>query len=182
MSLSDITSMVDKDHNHLVSFVKGNQCFSKISDNHIVKLFHGVMDDLSVRMVDNTDLVVMQGTRIVVPFPARKLVIRELHNAHSGLMKSILTAQQLYYWPGMRSDIKSYIDACVPCQQARPSQPRQKLLPPASPSLALQPMRSVSLDLFAAAGQDWLAMVDRYSGYAQTSQLSSTTRHMLSQD
>ena len=56
------------------------------------------------------------------------------------------------------------------------------LLPPVSPSFALQPMRRVSLDLFAAAGQDWLAMVDRYSGYAWTSRLSSTTtRHVLSQ-
>ena len=33
----------------------------------------------------------------------------------------------------------------------------------------------------AAAEQDWLAMVDRYSGYAWTSRLSSMTRHMLSQ-
>ena len=42
-------------------------------------------------------------------------------------------------------------------------------------------MRSVSLDLFAAAGHDWLAMVDRYSGYAWTTKLSNaTTRHLLS--
>ena len=146
MSLSDITLMIDIDYNHLVSFMKGDQCFGKISDNHITKLFHSVMDDLYARTVDNTELVIMQGTRIVIPFPARKFVTRELHNAHSGLTKSVLTAQQLYYWPGMRSDIKSYIDACVLCQQARPSQERQKLLPPAPPSLTLQPMRSVSLD------------------------------------
>ena len=135
LSLRDITS----DYNHLVAFVKGDQCFSKNSDNHIAKLFHGVMDDLSVRTVDNTDLVILHGTRIVVPFPARKFVIRELHNAHSGLTKSILIAQQLYYWPSMRFDIKSTIDACVPCQQAQPSQARQKLLPPVSPSHTLQP-------------------------------------------
>ena len=68
-------------------------------------------NELSVRQVNGVDLVVLQRTRIVVPLPARKFVIRELHNAHSGLMKSIMTAQQLYYWPGMRSDIKSFIDA-----------------------------------------------------------------------
>ena len=95
------------------------------------------MNELSVCTVDDTKLVIMQGTRIV-PFQARKFVIRELHNAHSGLTKSVITAQQLYYWPGMRSDIKSYIDSCVSCQQARPSLARQKLLPPVCiPSLDL---------------------------------------------
>ena len=58
---------------------------------------------------------------------------------------------------------------------------RPKLLAPDPPSQALQPMRSVSLDLFAAAGHDWLAMVGRYSGYAWTTKLSNTTtRHLLS--
>ena len=42
-------------------------------------------------------------------------------------------------------------------------------------------MRSISLDLFAAAGQDCLAIVDRFSGYAWTVRLSNmTTCHMLS--
>ena len=92
LSLSDITTMVDTDYNYLVSFVKGNQCFSKLSDNHVAKLFHSVMDDLSVRIVDNTELVILQGMRIVVPFPTRKLVMRDLHHAHSGLTKTPLKA------------------------------------------------------------------------------------------
>ena len=123
----------------------------------------------------------LQGTRIVVPSAARQRVVRELHKAHSGLTKTFLTAQQLYYWPGMRSDIKSFIDACVPCQESRPSLARQKLLPPALPSDAAQPMRCVALDLFSAAGADWLTMVDRYSGYAWATKLvNTTTRHVLS--
>lgn len=73
--------MMDTDYNHLVSFVKGKQCFNKISDNHVAKLFHNVMDDLSVRIVDNTELVILLGTRIVVLSPACKLVVRELHHA-----------------------------------------------------------------------------------------------------
>ena len=181
LSLGDNTSSVDDEYANLVAFVQGRQHHDNTGKPHIAKLFRNVMDDLSIRQVNGVDLVILQGTRIVVPFPARKMVIRELHSAHSGLTKSILTAQQLYYWPGMRSDIKSFVDACVPCQQARPSLARQKLLPPASPSDAIQPMRSVSLDLFAAAGHDWVAMVNRYSGYAWTAKLSNTsTRQVLS--
>ena len=142
LSLGDITSSVDDEYANLVAFVQGRQHHDNTGKPHIAKLFRNVMDDLSIRQVNGVDLVILQGTRIVVPFPARKMVIRELHSAHSGLTKSILTAQQLYYWPGMRSDIKSFVDACVPCQQARPSLARQKLLPPASHSDAIQPMRS----------------------------------------
>ena len=124
--------------------------------------------------------MILEGICIVVPSHERRLVIMELHNAHSGLTKTLLTAHQLYYLSSMHSDIKTYIDACIPCQQARPSQPRQKLLPPDPPSQALQTMRSVSVDLFSAAGQDWLTLVDCFSGYAWTAKLTSTsTRHVI---
>ena len=59
MSLSDITSAVDTDYTCLIAFVKGDQHFGKIGDSHIAKLFHGVMDNLSVRTVDSTKLVIM---------------------------------------------------------------------------------------------------------------------------
>ena len=181
MTLDDILASVDKDYATLISFVQGHQRFNSTEQTHIAKLYRNVMNDLSIREINGVDVVMLQGTRIVVPSSARKRVIRELHHAHSGLTKSFLTVQQLYYWPGMRSDIKSFIDACVPCQEARPSLARQKLLPPALPSEAIQPMRCVALDLFSAAGSDWLAMVDRYSGYAWAAKLTNTTtRHVLS--
>ena len=129
LSLDDITSSVDDEYANLVAFVQGRQRYNNTEKPHIARLFRSVMDDLSVRQVNGVDLVVLQGTRIVVPSSARKRVICELHSANSGLTKSVLMAQQLYYWPGMRSDIKSFIDAFIPCQQARPSLARQKLLP-----------------------------------------------------
>ena len=120
--------MIDTGYNRLVSFAKVNQCFDKIGDSHIAKLFHGVMKDLSFFTVENSELVSIQGTRIVEPLPARKFVVHELHTAHSGLKKSVLMAQQFYYWAGMRWDIKSYIDACVPCQQAEAAVKNMKSL------------------------------------------------------
>ena len=84
MSLNGIMSAVDANYTRLIAFVKGNQFYDKTEDPHIAKLFYSVMDELSVRTVDGTELVILQGTRIVVPFPARKSVIHELHNAHIG--------------------------------------------------------------------------------------------------
>ena len=175
MTLDDILSSVDKDYTTLISFVQGHQRFNHTEQTHIAKLYRNVMNDLFIRKINGVDVVMLQGTS------ARKRVIRELHHAHSRLTNSLLTAQQLYYWPGMRSDIKSFIDACVPCQEARPSLARQKLLPPATPSDAIQPMRCVGIDLFSAAGMDWLAMVDRYSGYAWAAKLTHYRDRYFSQ-
>ena len=76
LSLGDITSAVDAEYANLIAFVKGHQRHDKTGKPHIAKLFHRVMHKLSVCQVNGVDLVVPQGTRIVVPLPARKSVIR----------------------------------------------------------------------------------------------------------
>ena len=87
MTLDDITSSVDKEYADLVAFVQGRQSYKSAEKPHIAKLFRNVMDDLSILQVNGVDLVVLQGTRIVVPTSARKRVVHVLHNAHSGLQK-----------------------------------------------------------------------------------------------
>ena len=54
----------------------------------------------------------LHGKRIIVPYPARKEIIKELHRSHSGLTKTYKTASQLYFWPGMKNEIRQTIDAC----------------------------------------------------------------------
>ena len=112
MTLNDITSTVDADYTCLNAFVKGEQRFNKIGDSHIAKLFQGVMNDHLIRTVDDTELVIMQGTHIIVPFPARKFVIRDN-------MTLIPGSQKASSWPSNyitgQTSIKSYIDSCVPC-------------------------------------------------------------------
>ena len=102
-----------------------------------------------------------------------KGILNELHRAHSGTEKMYKTASQLYFWWGMKNTIRQKVDSCNACMESRPKQTR----PPAimnPPSAALKPMRYVGIDLFDAAGGQWLAMVDRFSGYAWAKQLKST--------
>ena len=97
MMLDDITSSFDEEYADLVAFVHGRQSYKSAEKPHIAKLFRNVIDDLSIRQVNGVNLVVLQGTGIVVPTSACKRVVHELHNAHSGFTKSVMTAQQLYY-------------------------------------------------------------------------------------
>ena len=66
----------------------------------------------------------------------------EKFRAH--VAKTYRTATQLYYWPNMKQDIKISVSACRP--RTKEQQPE-------------------AYDLFSAVGKQWLALVDRYSGF-----------------
>ena len=115
----------------------------------------------------------LDGTRIIIPDDAVKDIVNELHRAHSGTEKMYKTASQLYYWQGMKNSIRQKLDGCSSCMESRPRQTRPTVTMRAS-SAAIEPMRHMGIDLFDAAGSQWVALVDRFSGYAWTKKLKST--------
>ena len=78
------------------------------------------------------------------------------------MAKTYKTAQQLYYWPGMKANIAASIDTCMACQSNKASQARPQLTHTA-PSSAMTPMKHIAMDLFDAIGKKWIVMVNRYS-------------------
>ena len=140
---------------------------------HPGRAYSNKLHNLSTKQVNGKTIILMDGTRIVIPRPARKAIMDELHRAHSGLTKTYKIATQLFYWPGMKNDIKNKIDSCEACQEQRPSLTRPKLEENA-PSKATTPMKHVATDLFDAMGKMWLTLVDRYSGYGWVTLCNST--------
>ena len=119
-------------------------------------------------------MVVLDSTRLVIPTSSQKTVLAELHRAHSGMTKTYATATQLYYWPGMKNCIRTFLSKCATCQKFSASQARTPVTGTA-PSAAKFPMNNLGMDLFDAAGKKWLAVVCRFSGYAWLSLLKKTT-------
>ena len=68
----------------------------------------------------------------------------------------------------MKADIEQSVANCSSCQAQRQSNPRPKLDTVNLPGDAKQPMLHTACDLFLATGKQWLALVDRFSGYAWT--------------
>ena len=97
-SLSDITSVIDKDCGAPVDSVRGKQCFDHLPDTHVARLYNSVIDCWSIRGED-TDL---DDTRIVAPSRARKLVLQELHRAHKNSWK-LRKTQFRKQWIGIGS-------------------------------------------------------------------------------
>jgi hypothetical protein len=127
--------------------------------------------DLSL-MDDRPDtLLLYQGTRIVVPAGARPDIIRKLHASHSGISKTYQLARQLYFWPGMKQAVTDAVQSCAICLAMLPSLPSEPLQETSIPE---GPMSHVGLDLFLCQGEDWLLMVDRFSGFPFCQKLRST--------
>ena len=87
---------------------------------------------------------------------------------HMGIHRTTVHMQKQYWWPGMTSDIKAYVQACAKCQRSKPEARK--------PAGLLQPLpipakfwASVSMDLITglpktAAGYDAIVVfVDRLS-------------------
>ena len=65
----------------------------------------------------------------------------------------------------MKKDIEASIASCTPCQEQRPSNPHPTMGAVNLPSKAKHPMLHTACDLFSAVGRQWLALVNRFSGY-----------------
>ena len=135
--------------------------------------FKTLMHRLSLRQIDDVLMVILDSTRIIIPDNSQKAVLKELHKALPGILKTYATAVQLYYWPGMKNCMKTFLSSCKICikysSQAHPP------VTGTAPSAAKLPMNDLGVDPFDALGKKWLAVVCRFSGYAWLSHRKKKT-------
>ena len=125
----------------------------------LAKALKGVRDEVGIEK----GLIMINSQRIVLSTPAIKANLQRLHLGHPGQEKTMALAQQLYYWHGMRNDIKNVTASCQECQARLPSQPANPRVtehPPPSSAFGA-PMAQVGLDLFEFGSRKHLLCVDR---------------------
>ena len=133
--------------------------------------YRGVWDNLSII----NGLLVLDGHRIVVPPESYNKILLRLHAAHQGITKTKLKARQAFYWPTMNNDITLMVEACRQCQKHLPSLPRSNDIE----DKGNYPMEKVDIDLLDFRGQQWLVMVDRFSGWPFACKTQSTTTEKI---
>ncbi len=85
---------------------------------------------------------------LILPNEIRKEALRLIHekeSGHLGQHKSILKAEEYFYWPNFRKDTKAFVRECITCQHIKMSsglQQQWQELPPVD-----QPMERVSIDI-----------------------------------
>ncbi len=110
--------------------------------------------------------------RIVLPSSFRRQVINRCHNeaGHASTVKTMITVQEGYVWPGMKSEIDSFIQMCPTCKVhiQRPEKTVMGEMP-----IAKSPGQIVGLDLIGPLitshqGNSYImVLIDHYSGWVE---------------
>ena len=156
----------DKEYQEVISTVLADVPHGELPLDHPAREYGTVRNKLSVEQ----DLLIMNG-KIVVPFKARERILQALHVPHNGIVKTRVAARQLYYWPKMNHQIQQLIDSCEACQRFRASQQHEPLMMTESDHA----FDAVGADLFHHKGNNYLVLVDRFSGFPIVSELKNTS-------
>jgi hypothetical protein len=106
--------------------------------------------------------IVLFGKRIVIPQAARKNVLKKLHAAHQGIVRTNRRARQTVYWSGIPNEITTLLSTCAICQERLPSHQKEPMMTDPLPTHVFE---DVSADLFQSGRLHVLVYADRFSGW-----------------
>ena len=113
----------------------------------------GTLANWKLELVDRKNTLFYKG-RNYIPDDLNlwRNVVMMLHDhemaGHPGEAETLVTIEQLFWWPGLRTFIQNYVKGCGVCQQYKinrsPSHPSYMPIPPASTT---RPFAHCSMDL-----------------------------------
>ncbi|KAF8571273.1 hypothetical protein P879_04681 [Paragonimus westermani] len=122
------------------------------SVEEIIRPYFKVRDELTTE-----DGVIFRGNRLVIPRPARRATLQELHRSYLGLNGCVKRGKETVYWPGSTSQVKDFVSNCDVCNQHGSRQPK-----------ALMHRRTVphrpAADLFSHADKTAVKMEEQHPG------------------
>ena len=84
----------DPEYQEVVKFVREGSSLDSVPTEHPARIYKHVLDSLSVLDDEDTSLLVVDFTRIVIPQAARKQILADLHLSHAGFARTKATARE----------------------------------------------------------------------------------------
>ncbi len=122
-------------------------------------------------LVEDNGLVFF-GERLVVPTFLRNEMLHQIHRSHIGIEGCLRRAREVIYWPRMNAEVKDFVSKCSICQTHQPEQCREPLKSYAVPP---RPWSVIGEDLFQLGQQQFLIIVDYWSGFFEVQELTKVT-------
>ena len=116
-------------------------------------------------MIGEGKLLILDGIKIIPPHSERRNLIEKLHSSHKAADMVLRTARPLFFWPGMSNAIKQYVGECEICKIHQNMRCKKKSNEPAVDVRKLEPLESVSTDIFYHGADAYQVVVDECSGY-----------------
>ena len=121
--------------------------------------------------------VLLLHDRPLIPVGLRQEIMEHLHAGHAGTTGMYARASNSLFWPNMRADLVRHRAECSSCVMNAPSNPSSPPLPYQHPAY---PFHSVCSDFFTVNGVNYIAIVDRYSGWLSLFSLAKDdSKHII---
>ena len=101
----------------------------------------------------------------------RSTILKYLHSAHQGIVKTVERAKTSLYWPGMQKQIADLIETCDICQENRSTNRHEPLMPQEGPAY---PQQKITAELLTVGSKDYMVSVDYYSKWINITELKAT--------
>lgn len=120
--------------------------------------------------------LILRNDRILVPRKLRRVMVKKLHAAHSGINFTLNLARDNVFWPGMSDQIRETVSQCQKCAKFASSQQKFTMKSSQIPEYAFQ---FVSLDIFfwdsKGKQRKFLVTSDHYSDFFEVDELKDLT-------
>lgn len=116
--------------------------------------------------------ILVKGEKVVVPQKLKRMVMEKLHQGHFGVQRTLSRGRELVFWLGMTQDVSAFVQACKACESSQPAKPKEPLIIKDIPYF---PWEIVASDLFHFNNNEFLLIVDSFSGFFDFCQLKRTT-------
>jgi len=123
--------------------------------NHFFKLRNDIEFDNGLLYYDN---------RLIVPTKLRSFILKLLHETHLGINKINKTVNSLFYWPGIKSDVRNTVLSCNICQKFQRSKNNDPLKSSVIPDF---PFHKIAADIAEFDSALYLIVVDYYSRWIE---------------
>jgi hypothetical protein len=167
-----VASMINADRRRAQQLCTSGPFLAKVQEGYQQDSWF--QETANIKALSLQDGIYLLGHAIVVPDFAdlRSQVLHECHDApyagHPGRDKTLQLVQQMFWWPTVSADIRSYVKKCPSCQRNKSSnsKPAGLLKPLPVPG---EPWESISMDMVVdlpqtADGFDSITVfVDRYT-------------------
>ena len=131
-----------------------------------IKKYWNIRDEITI-----AEDILFKAAKVIIPAEMRQEMLRQIHSAHFGIEKCIMRAKDVLYWPGMYSDIENCFAKCGICQKHRNKNKKEPMIIHELPD---RPWSKIGADLFEWDNENYLILVDYYSGYFEIPYLRST--------
>ncbi|XP_016335635.1 uncharacterized protein K02A2.6-like [Sinocyclocheilus anshuiensis] len=130
--------------------------------------YHKRKLELSVR-----DGCVLWGARVIVPSQGRAMLLKLLHQSHTGMAKMKGLARSYFWWPGMDKEVEKESQLCEECMKHRKMPPVAPLHPWEWPET---PWSRIHVDYAGPfLGKMFLVIVDAHSKWMDIYPMNSST-------